>query len=131
VNPKLILITYLNNGNFQSKVAKELIFNQVMEDLIKEGRNVESSTFRQFDKKVLFDDGTKVMCVPFSMARGVRFTHVYVDEELESLPNGKDLIYELIVPSMLQSNIGQYDVSDKNRAFTFNLNNGQIDLKNI
>lgn len=130
MNQKLILITYLNNGNFQSQVATEHIFNQVVEDLIEEGKLVESSVLNRFDKRILFDDGSKVMCVPFSMARaGMRFTHVYIDEELQNIPNGKDLIYECILPCAIQGNTN-FDLSG-DRRFTFSLKDGQVNLKNI
>jgi hypothetical protein len=132
---KRILITYLNNGNLKSQVAKEYLFNKIVNDLISENRVVEyeyKNTSMQFEKRVRFEDGSSVICVPFSLAnKGMKVTHVFIDEELSKLPNGREIIYEGILPSVIRWETKEFDTSEKNRAFTFNYDNGALNLNTI
>lgn len=123
---KRILITYLDNGNLQSQVAKEMMFNRILEDMISEGREVKSSILQPKSKSVLFDDGSKVMLFPFSSSNtGLRVTHVFVDEEIALLPNGKQFVNEVIKPSLLKGEFENFDTSGKQFSF-FSFNNGEL-----
>ena len=108
---KRILITYLNNGNLQSQVSKEMMFNRILNDMIEEGREVESTVLQPLSKSVLFDDGSKLLCYPISSAnKGLRCTHVFIDNNITNKPNGMKAIYESIVPT-LNWESAQFDTS--------------------
>jgi hypothetical protein len=91
-----ILITYLNNGNLQSQVAKEVLFNRVVEDMIAEGKIVKSTTFQPLSKETIFNDGTKVSTKPFGIdVLGIRFTRLYIDELALTTPRAKEFVNQM------------------------------------
>lgn len=129
---KRVLIAYLNNGNLQSQVAKEFLFNKVVNDLIAEGRKVNGSAFQQHRKEVSFDDGTKVLAMPFGMSvLGMRFTHLYIDEIAMSTPKGQEAIDAMYKYTIVNGDYMNFDTSEQDRSFTFLFENGAINLKKI
>lgn len=126
---KLIIIAYLNNGNMKSQVAKEFMFNRVVNDLIGEGRGVAHTAIRPMDKRVTFEDGTKVTCIPFSMnQRGMKATEIFIDDELLKMPNGRQAVIETFGSSLLLGEYENYDTSGKNRINSYHFEENSITL---
>lgn len=129
---KKILITYLGNGNIKSQVSKEYLFNRVVSDLIEEGKIVADTMVTQREKRIRFADGSSVICVPFTMAnKGMKVTHVFIDRELSELINGNEIIQENILPSVINWETENFDISDKDRRFIFSLEDGVLNLDTI
>lgn len=125
---KIILIAYLNNGNMASEVAKEIMFNRVLDEMIDEGREVKSSVLQPKSKSVKFNDGSKLMMFPFStFTKDIRVTHVFADEALRYVPRGIDVIHEIITSSIMKGEFEKFDTSGKQFSF-FSFNNGELHI---
>lgn len=111
---KRVLIMYLGNGNVKSEIAKELMFNRMVNEMIEEGREVKNSLLQPKTKSITFDDGSKLMLFPFSnVQKGFRVTHIFLDAEIAFLPNGDKLINEKIKPCIINGEREDFDTSGK------------------
>lgn len=129
---KLIYITYLNNGNLKSQIAKECLFNRVVSDLLKENRVIANSVIRPTEKQVIFEDGTKVMCQPFSMSqRGIKVTSIFVDAELLSMPNGEEAVKKTFYASLVPYEYEELDSSEQYKFNAFEMSGNSILLTPI
>jgi hypothetical protein len=122
---KRILITFFNNGNIQSQVAKERIFSNVVSGLKNEGREVSRTVLNGRGREIHFEDGTKVYMLPFGKhVVGMRFTHLYIDEASLQAPNSKQYINEMYKSTVISGDYMNFDTSDQERMFVYSFNNG-------
>jgi hypothetical protein len=127
---KRVVIVYLNNGNLESQVAKEFLFNKVVNDFVAEGRVVTSTGFENGTKTTWFKDGSRVYSLPFGKdTLGMRFTHLYVDEKALVIPKADEIIDEVYKSCVVNGDLKKYDTSDENRVATFNVSLGKVNLK--
>lgn len=122
---KRILITYLNNGNLQSQVAKEMMFNRIVNEMIESGVEVEHTTLQPLSKSVLFNDGSKLFCYPIMPSmKALKCTHVFIDDSVTHVINGMKVIEELVMPSLSWES-ANFDTSGS-RLNYFSFDNGLI-----
>jgi hypothetical protein len=118
---KKILIVYSNIGSGIAR--KELMFNEVVNELVGEGRVVLSSSLTPQSKSVVFEDGSKITAVPFATGMvGARVTHLYIDSNIYQLKNGMQYVNEALKPTVIPS--GNYlnlyaEGSQSDRIFVF------------
>ena len=93
---KHVLITFVDNGNFQSIISKEAMFNKVMKEFKDDGRVVSNEFITKSYKYVDFEDGSTIKLMPFGVIRGAKYTDIYVDKASLLLPNGEQLFYEIV-----------------------------------
>jgi hypothetical protein len=106
---KKILIVYGNSG--KGFASKEKMFNQVINELVSEGRVVASTSLTPTEKSVVFDDGSKVSVVRFGMNMvGARITHLYIDSSIFEIHNGTQYVNEVLKPTVIPS--GNYQHLD-------------------
>lgn len=120
---KRVLVTYLNNGNLKSQVAKEMMFNRVVNEMIDSGLEVEHTTLQPLSKSVTFSDGSKLYCYPFaSVNNGLKCTHVFIDDAITHKVNGMKFIEASIMP-ILDWESANFDTSGSRlNYFTFEEN---------
>ena len=127
---KRILITYMKNGDFSTESARMVMFEKAKQALKDEGKqNVRTSNF-QNGKIVTFDDGSEVIMIPVNaLGKGHRYSHIFIDKNLEYTDEGLVLIKQVIFP-MLMSDTGNenYDFSGR-RLSTFQLVDGEMVIK--
>jgi hypothetical protein len=108
---------FSHNVGFVEKRKRELV-----DELIDEGRVVKSWD----EKRVLFEDGTSIDFISFGdIMNGRRFTHLYMDETIFDLTNGKVLIDNVYIPTVIPkgSYTSLYVQGDKEeRIYIFNQN---------
>jgi hypothetical protein len=125
---KRIVITYLKTGDVKSEIAKEMMFDKVVDDLVAEGRVISQTTLLATSKRTVFEDGTRVELYPFSESlRASRATHVFVDNTIKSLTNGTTTIQTVIFPLMMIGEYEHFDTSGKQLSY-FEYDNGKIKL---
>lgn len=128
--PKLILIGYLNNGNMQSNMSKEILFDRLTEELKSEGRFlnlVETSGKIRTGK---FSDGSRIYLMPYEYSvMGYRFTHVYVDKAVLTTFTGQDIFEKHLAKSLVREH-SHYEVSEhpNDRMLLFGLDNNGISV---
>jgi hypothetical protein len=128
---KKILITYLNNGNLQSQVAKEYLFQKVLGQLLTEGKIAKNTIALPQLKEIKFEDGSEIRVIPLSHnMRGFRCTHMYIDQNILSTPNGSEISL-VLQQAVVRGEYLNFDTSEKDRAFVFSLEDGTLNLKNI
>lgn len=120
-----IVIIYLNNGNMASEVAKEIMFNRVVNEMIGDDNDADSTVLNRTSKSVVFTDGSKIELIPFTggQVRGRRPTKVYLDESIKKLPNSTNYILNDIAPNC----IGKYEES----ILFYSVNDGELSLTKI
>lgn len=124
---KRVVVAYLNNGNVKSQIAKGLMFEKVVDDLVAEGkmiRSVEPSPMLGVAKMASFEDGTKVFLQPFGQSiLGMKFTHIYIDELAMQFPNSKEMVSKMYSQCII-------DKSD-DKMFTFLFDKGYLKTKKV
>lgn len=128
---KMILITYLNNGDIANVVAKEVMFNKILADLTNDGREVSFTSISPKSKQVNFDDGTKLLVEPFGSARhGMRVTHIYVDESIMFIPRGEEVFKKAYMPCVVSGDYQNWD-TEGDRVFSFKYEHGELKTKTL
>jgi hypothetical protein len=127
---KRVAIVYLK-GFMDNIASRQLAFNKVVNDLISEGRVVKTST----QTMTIFEDGTKVTLVPFGANLvGMRITHLYVEDTVVNLSNGKKMFQEILLPMVMpEANYIHFEVegSIKSRTVVFGLEDGNFKTRNL
>lgn len=117
---KIILISFFNNGDLNTQIGKEYMYNKIVEDLCSEGRNLHNVSNQLATKVATFDDGSKVYLMPFGSASiGMRFTHVYFDKNIMNLGNANTILSEVYKPLILHGENTKFDTSKEKRIYTF------------
>lgn len=118
---KKILIVYNSIGNGFAK--KESLFNELINELVSEGRTVSHYLQATKNKSVTFKDGSKIMAVPFATGLiGIRVTHLYVDDSIYNLQNGEQYVNEALKPTVIRSDNYQNmyaEGSQEDRTFIY------------
>ena len=107
MNMKKIMIVYLDNYSLKNTVAKENVFQRLIVELENEGKMLNKITMLDGEKRAMFDDGTMVFTFPVSRAgktRGMRVTHLYIDESIKNIENGQVFINEAFLPCLVHLN---------------------------
>jgi hypothetical protein len=95
---KRILLVYVK-GFIDNLASTERAFNEVINELVSEGRVIHSST----QTTTKFEDGTTVTRIPFGKGMaGARITHLYLDEKLFELQSGEKYVKEALFPLVVQ-----------------------------
>lgn len=119
-----IVIIYLNNGNMESEVAKEIMFNRAVNEMIGDDNDADSTVLNRTSKSVVFTDGSKIELIPFTggrgQIRGRRPTKVYLDESIMQLPNSTNYILNDIAPNCF----GKYEDS----ILFYSVDNGELSI---
>lgn len=135
---KKILILYLNNGDFKNIYKKELMWNKVMEWATKGKSENELKLievkFSPDEKYVKFTDGTTVWMVPVGTHLiGTRATHIYISDDIYSLPNGFQYVVERLIPVIVSNHSNYLDTEGKDageRLIVFKINdNNEVELE--
>ena len=101
---KKIAIIYLDNHSLKNTVAKENVFQRLIMELENEGKVLKEIKMFSGEKRAYFDDDSIIFTLPFSRAcqtRGVRLTHLYIDESIKNIENGEIFINEVFLPYLV------------------------------
>lgn len=118
---KRIMIVHMPNGDYANTLSKEILFNKIVNELVKEGREIKSATFQH----VSFLDGSIVSVFKFGNgAKGMRSTHVYIDKAVLSLKYSENIINTVIKPSLIEGR-NDFDLTG-DRMLTYSMVDNQV-----
>ena len=119
---KIITIVYTPNGDFQNIVSKEIMFNRLTDELVKEGRTILTATW----DTVKFDDGSIIQTMSFSKnSRGRRSTHIVIDKSILKIQGSDKLIDAVLKPMLIKNGSDTYELTG-DRISTYSMENGEI-----
>lgn len=115
---KKIMIVYLDNYSLKNTVAKENVFQRLIVELENEGKMLNKITMLDGEKRAMFDDGSIVFTFPVSRAgktKGMRVTHLYIDESIKNIENGQVFINEVFLPCLVHLDhlSDEYEIEEK------------------
>lgn len=124
---KKILITYLDNKDFKSTVGRKVMLQQLTDELISKGKELNMEAHFVYGATSTFTDGTEIISTPLHKVvrnlHGVPFTHMYIDNAIAD----NDSLNIVIGWSLAKEPSTEYDISGKQVNY-FTINNNQIEL---
>jgi hypothetical protein len=133
-----ILITYVNKNDIPSISKRERIFKDTIKRFTDRGLSLIEVTKDSKSQTATFNNGSAIIMMSFGVSSvGMRFTHLFVDEEVFAVPNGEKYVSELIFPQLMRDSEGStstYDLSepaDERIKFFKVENNKNIHYKNF